>query len=139
MITHSPVPETFLDEMLPDDKLCCYLGRDGWMYTESGFLGFNANHTACETFMNGYKSIFTRGYIFTQKAWHDCIAFDMARSVSHPDWFVNLAEGQPHGTMHPFVNSDLGKYLDHRKGGRKASRSTQADLVAPRPEPYWNA
>ena len=43
-ITHTQIPESFLDECLPDDKFCCYLGREPWYYTESGFLGFNANH-----------------------------------------------------------------------------------------------
>jgi hypothetical protein len=139
VITHSKVPEDFLDQMLPDDKLCCYLGRDGWMYTESGFLGFNADHPACAAFMNGYKRIFTQGYVFTQPAWHDCIAFDMARRQMPKEYFHNLAEGLPHGTMHPFANSALGKYMDHRKGPRKSSRSTQSDLVVKREEAYWNA
>jgi hypothetical protein len=138
VITHSPVPEGFLDEMLPDNKLCCFLGRDGWMYTESGFLGFNANHPYCEAFMNGYKRIFTQGYIFTQPAWHDCIAFDMARSASDPSWFKNLAEGCQHGEMHPFIHSPLAAYMDHRKGARKSSRTSPGELKAPRPEAYWN-
>lgn len=137
VVTHSPVPETFLDEMLPDDKFSCYLGRDGWMYTESGFLGFNGSHPGCEGFMKFYRSLFTNGYIFLQKAWHDCIAYDWARSVHDKSWFHNLAEGLPHGTMHPFVNSDLGKYMDHRKGPRKKGRSTKADLVVHRTEAYW--
>lgn len=136
-IVHSPVPETFLDEVLPDDKLCCFLGRDGWMYTESGFLGFNADHPACSTFMEGYVNIFREGYNFTQTAWHDCIGFDMVRRVLDPEPFHNLSAELPHGTMHPFINSVLGRYMDHRKGGRKGSRSDNSDLVVERTEPYW--
>lgn len=140
VITHSPVPEDFLDQMLPDDKLCCYLGRDGWMYTESGFLGFNANHPYCYGFMTAYKRYFTNGFIFhpSNPAWHDCIAFDAVRRQLPKEYFHNLAAGLPHGTMHPFVNSVLGKYMDHRKGQRKSSRSTGADLVVKREEAYWN-
>jgi hypothetical protein len=123
--------------MLPDDKLCCYLGRDGWMYTESGFIGFNAAHPYCEAFMAGYKRMFTQGYVFTQQAWHDCIAFDMARSQLPREYFHNLAAGLPHGTMHPFVNSALGAYMDHRKGKRKSGRSGASDLVVNRTEAYW--
>jgi hypothetical protein len=139
VITHSRVPENFLDEVLPDTKLCCFLGRDGWMYTESGFLGFNTAHPACAAFLNGYKRIFTQGYIFTQPAWHDCIAFDMARSASDPSWFKNLAEGCQHGEMHPFIHSPLAAYMDHRKGARKSSRTSPSELKAPRQEAYWNA
>jgi hypothetical protein len=137
VVTHTPVPETFLDEMLPDDKFSCYLGRDGWMYTESGFLGFNADHPGCEGFMKFYRDIFLNGYVFLQKAWHDCIAYDWARAVHDPLWFYNLAVGLPHGTMHPFINSPLGRYMDHRKGNRKDGRSTKSDLVITRTEPYW--
>jgi hypothetical protein len=138
VVTHAHVSDTFLDDVLPDNRLCCFLGRDGWFYTESGFIGFNADHDHCSTFMQAYLSIYKSGAIFTQQGWHDCIGFDMVRRVLDPTMFVNLAAGLPHGTMHPFVNSILGSVMDHRKGKRKKTRSTKEDLVKPRPEPYWN-
>lgn len=130
-ITHSKVPETFLDDVLPDDKLNCYLGRDGWYYTESGFIGFNSNHPLCGKFMKGYLNIVESGLIFTQQGWHDCFAFDAARHyLKSPESFKNLAEGQPHGTMHPQANSVLGKYMWHLKGDRKDSgQLREGDLV----------
>lgn len=139
VVTHEPVPETFLDEMLPDDMFNCYLGRDGWCYTESGFIGFNYDHPLRQAFMNAYIGVFESGMIFTQTAWHDCIAFDAVRRLAkNPEEFKNLAEGIPEGTMHPFIWSKLGAYMDHRKGPRKESRSTEKDLVAPRTEAYWS-
>jgi len=39
--------------------------------------------------------------------------------------------------MHPIINSVLGTYLDHKKGNRKGGRSSKADLVIERNEPYW--
>lgn len=136
-ITHSKVPEDFLDLVLPDDKMCCFLGRDPYMYTESGFLGYNAAQDATR-FADAVVNIFKNGTIFTQPGWHDCYAFDAVRLQVVGDHFVNLSSGLPHGTMHPFVNSVLGAYMDHRKGPRKESRSTSKDLVRPRTEPYWN-
>lgn len=137
-ITHSKVPNTFLDEMLPDDMFNCHLGRDGWYYTESGFIGFNADHPLCAKFMKAYRGIAESGVVFTLGGWHDCFTFDAARQLANkPGYFKNLAEGLPHGTMHPFVNSRLGAYMDHRKGPRKESRSTRKDLVIERTEPYW--
>lgn len=141
-ITHAHVPEDFLDRMLPDDKMCCYLGRDGWCYTESGFIGFNTDHPLCMRFLKNYRNVFMSGAIFTQPGWHDCYGFDAMRAVvtneGHVEAFHNLAAGLPHGTMHPLVNSELGRYLDHRKGPRKESRSGAADLVIARDEPYWS-
>jgi hypothetical protein len=146
VITHSHVPEGFLDEMLPDDKLSCYLGRHdpepAWMYTESGFIGFNGNHPLASKFAKNYLHVFLVGTIFTQPGWHDCFAFDAIRTLftnnGYGEEFVNLAKGLPHGTMHPFVNSTLGAFMDHRKGPRKESRSAaDKDLVVARKEAYW--
>lgn len=137
-ITHAPVPEAFLDAVLPNDKFCCYLGRD-WFYTESGFLGFNADHPLCVPFMETYLQVFKTGTIFTLKGWHDCYGFDLARRViNKPEVFNDLAKDLPEGTMHPLVNSVLGAYFDHKKGPRKDSRSTRKDLIVERSEPYWN-
>lgn len=140
VITFDKVPEDFIDKTLPDDKLCCYLGRD-WAYTESGYLGFNTEHERCEEFLQTYLSIFTSGIIFAQPGWHDCYGFDFARKNFYPKkspaWFHDLAAGLEGKVGHPFVNSMLGQYMDHRKGRRKKSRSTKDDLVAPRTEAYW--
>lgn len=142
-ITHAPVQVGFLDEVLPDDKFCCYLGRhtkDGqpWFYTESGFIGFNAGHPLAQKFFAAYRSFFLFGVFLLHKRWHDCEGFDQMRVASkQQDAFVNLSEGLPDGTMHPFVNSVVGRYMDHRKGPRKESRSGGDDLVVERSEPYW--
>lgn len=141
-ITHAPVPEGLLDQVLPDDKMNCFLGRDGWYHTESGFIGFNMKHPLCGRFMKNYRNVFISGSHFTQPGWNDCYGFDAMRQLyyqqGYQDAFHNLAEGVPEGTMHPFVNTILGKYMDHRKGPRKDSSSTSKDLVEPREEAYWN-
>lgn len=138
VITHAKIPEGFLDYVLPDDKMCCFLGRDGWYYTESGFLGYNANHPSALPFAEAVVNVFKTGAIFTQPGWHDCYAFDMVRKQADEELFNNLSRGLEHGTMHPFINSVLGSYMDHRKGPRKESRSTSRDLIKSRPEAYWN-
>ena len=130
-VTHSPVPDTLLDEVLPDDALNCYLGRDGWYYTESGFIGYNANHPAISRFSKNYLNLFLSGVIFTQQGWHDCIGFDVIRRVmgNGPE-FVNLAKELPHGTMHPQVNTVLGRYFHHLKGDRKDTKQLrEGDLI----------
>lgn len=137
IVTHSPVPKPFLNYLLPHDKFCCYLGRD-WFYTESGFIGFNADHQMYKDFINAYTKIFLDGVIFTRPGWHDCWGFDVVREwSSDPHVFVDLVRGLPH-TLHPFVNSVLGKYMDHLKGGRKGGKTDVKDLIVPRPEAYWN-
>lgn len=138
VVTFAPVPDDLLDRCLPDTKFNCHLGRDGWFYTESGFIGFNAAHPIAEDFARRYLNTFLSGVVFTLRGWHDCYVFDAVRqSFGNPEPFVDLAAGLPRGTMHPFVNSELGRYMDHRKGPRKESRSGADDLVVTRTEPYW--
>jgi len=143
VITHADVPSYFLDSILPDDKLCCYLGRDGWFHTESGFIGFNGNHKLAKPFFKMYLEIVLSGIIFSQPGWHDCWAFDLARKTicentpSAKVHFKDLAENLQRGVMHPFISSVLGAFMDHRKGNRKDTRSSPAELVVKRTEPYW--
>lgn len=134
-VTVKHVPERFLDDCLPDNKFCCYLGRDGWYFTESGFIGFNYDHPIANRFMRDYAHVFIVGSIFTQQWWHDCIAFDairfMATKDGYGDEFVNLSAHVPHGTMHPHANSVIGQYMKHLKGDRKELGDLKdGDLIA---------
>lgn len=134
-VTIKPVPLNFLDECLPDEKFSCYLGRDGWYFTESGFIGFNADHPIAKEFFKNYLHMFITGVIFTQQWWHDCIGFDCSRFLAtekgNGGEFVNLAEGLPKGTMHPFQNCAPGKFMVHLKGDRKdTGQLREGDLIA---------
>jgi hypothetical protein len=122
------VPERFLDDCLPDEALACYLGRDGWYHTESGFIGFNTDHPLAKRFFKNYVHVFLVGSIFTQPGWHDCYAFDAVRQVmgNGPE-FVNLAKDVPHGHMHPFMKTAPGKYMVHWKGSRKETRELRPE------------
>ena len=107
------------------------------MYSETGVIGFNADHPLYEPFVGAYREVFTSGAIFTCQGWHDCYGFDFVRKLFPKEHFVDLAKDLPLRTMHPVVNSILGSVLDHKKGPRKTSGSTKSDLVVERTEPYW--
>jgi hypothetical protein len=138
-VTHKHVPESFLDECLPDDKFSCFLGRDGWYHTESGFIGFNWNHPIAKDFCRHYLHTFLTGTIFAnllfgRPGWHDCVAFDTVRHVLEcNDECVNLAKDLPNGTMHPFENCAPGRYMHHYKGDRKDTKQLrEGDLIIAR-------
>lgn len=130
-ITYKHVPESFLDTCLPDEALSCFLGRDGWYYTESGFIGFNSDHPRASRFFKNYIHVPLVGAIFTQQGWHDCFCFDAVRNLlgNGPE-FVNLAAGLPHGTMHPYENCAPGTVMHHYKGNRKDTKQLrEGDIV----------
>lgn len=143
VITHAPVTEKFLDDVLPDDKMCCYLGRGNWYDSETGFIGFNYNHPSCEHFLKVEENCLFSGIVFALPRWWDMTVFDWAREAfcamdpKLKNEFVDLAADLPRGTMHPFINSVIGSVMDHLKGQRKGGTSYKDDLVVERPEPYW--
>lgn len=142
-VWHSKMPNGFLDEVLPDDKLCCFLGRGDWYDSETGFIGFNYQHKDCEHFLKVEENTLFSGIIFKQHNWWDMVTFDwsricmVARDPELNGDFIDLAKDLPRGTMHPLINSCLGAYLDHLKGNRKGKTSLKEDLVAERTEQYW--
>jgi hypothetical protein len=142
IITHTDITHEVLDGWIKD-KFCVYLGRDGWNfpdYSETGFLIFNTQHQLFANYFGACMAILDSGMIFTLPNWHDSRTFDTARLVfkNHADEFVNLASHlPPNSTIHPFINSDLGKYMDHKKGKRKGNRSDPSELIIPQEGDYW--
>jgi len=136
-VTERPVPETFLDECLPDDALSCYIGRDGWYFTESGFIGFNASHPKADEFIKNYAHTFITGtflanMIHGRPGWNDCCGYDAIRHLmGDGEEFVNLCADVPKGTMHPLQNCIVGNYITHLKGNRKnTGKLEEGDIIA---------
>lgn len=119
-----PIPKEFLEEIF-NGKALCYLGREGF-YTETGFIGFDTNHDEFPGFMEKYEECYQRGKLFTLPRWHDCEAFDWARSESGvtgnnlSPWFkVPEDKKMTLPQLNVFSKSVLGQYIKHRKGPRK--------------------
>ena len=126
------IPEGFFQSFLSNGEYICYLGRIH-MYSECGFIGFDTHNPVNQHFVTVYEDIFNTGDVFVLSAWHDCVAFDEVRNVFEREGFItsNNISGIHSNTMHPFVNSILGNYMDHLKGPRrkKAGHSFQEDYV----------
>jgi len=112
-VVKKPVPEEFLLGLFKGRALV-HLGRN--TYTETGFVGFHTKHPDFQQFRENYLSWFLTGKIFSQlKGWHDCIAFDHARTG------VSATNLSPGGRNYDEVmpGSVLAEYFDHLKGNRK--------------------
>lgn len=129
------VPKSFIDGLLPKGAYTAYLGRDD-MHSECGFVIYDRDHPAHDRFMQSWRDLYTTGELFNLPEWHDSFVYDHLRTTLNVP-SVNISVVKAH---HPFVNSPLGKYMDHYKGNRKKrGRSSRSDLVWRRPEAYWNA
>jgi hypothetical protein len=133
VVTFKDVPEKFIADLLPKGKHIAYLGRTH-MHSECGFVIYDCDKLGA--FFAEWRRLYTSGDIFGLKEWHDSYVFDHLRQkLNIPSENIS---GPGKAAHHQFINSPLGKYMDHLKGGRKGMlRSPRSDLVWERKEEYW--
>ena len=128
-----------LESTIPANCMLGYLGRS-WKYSEWGYVAYNLAHPATRQFASAMASMFRSGSIYSLKEWHDSYVFDVVRT-----YFERCLGAQDHNISqavsdldHVFVNCELGRYLDHLKGARKAEgRSRARDLRMHDDVAYW--
>lgn len=138
-VTFAPVPMAFLESLLPDSYYLCHLGRGDRYHSECGFMGFNVKHPAHQEFMERYAGMYGTGRFEQEKEWHDSYLFDVVRKEMEREGKIQSYNLSPKGQGHVFIQSGLGQYMDHMKGGfRKAlGSSVKNDLPTARSEEYW--
>lgn len=122
---------------LPEGKYCAYLGRH--TYTECGFIAFNLAHQASKEFMDRYKALYDTDEVFNMGQWTDCHTFDRVRTeMENEGKIVNHNLNPTFQKGHPFINTELGDYMDHLKGRRKdAGHSRPGERQDVRGVDYW--
>lgn len=132
-LTHAPVPSELPAHLLPSSYALSCLSRVGY-HSECGFVGYNLDHTQTSRFIKEFSKLYTSGAVYNLAEWHDSWVFDWLRNKT-----LTPTYNIPHKSKgHPFINSELGKYLDHLKGSRKdRGRSAQVECVSNSKEPYW--
>ena len=135
VVTFEPVPLTLLDEVLPPDVALSCLDR-GPYPSECGFVGYNLAHPATLPFIEALASLYASDEVFKLQEWHDSYVFDWLRRKGNvPAHCIPYAAGQK---RHPFVNSALGRYMDHLKGPRKhLGKTPRGEVVTHRDVGYW--
>jgi len=129
-----PMLESFVP---PDRMVGCLKRRD---YTECGFVAYNLRHPAVRGMLADFKAMYTRDLLFREQEFHDSWLFDVVRKRAERRGALSydIAEGVGMRTRHVLINSRLGSFMDHLKGGRTAEGASSAvELVVPRTEAYW--
>jgi hypothetical protein len=148
---HSPWSYDDFKKLLPDNKYITYVGRGKGTQTwpECGFYGLNMNHPLCHSFLQEFERMYedADNGIFKLEEWHDSFVF--GEVLKHFKAFnaeldysakMYLKEAATGGGGHPLINTELGKYMDHLKGDRKAQgRSKRSDIMVNRNEEYWRS
>lgn len=113
----APIDDAFFDGIDPGDGHMTYLGRKE-MYSECGFLVFNRRSPVHDLLMTTMTNEYLSGDIFLLPEWHDSYLWDFYRTYfeqAHPHTNRSIS-GSGDTSLHPFVLSVLGKYMDHLKG-----------------------
>jgi len=137
-------------ELLPDTSWVTYVGRGKGSQTwpECGFYGMNLKDGVCQDFLKEFERMYedADNGIFTLEEWHDSFVFGKILNdlkFRHPNVLdysaeIYLKTAKTGGGGHPLINSKLGRWMDHMKGGRKFDGSSKRkDLMGHRNEPYW--
>jgi len=144
-----PIPMSFFEQLLPQDTMLTYLGRenpklnDGGKYPECGFVGYNLKHPEMQNFINDWEKLYVTDEVFKLLEWHDSYVFwhltKKYRKESPYQIKVNdIGYWKGVKGHHVFVNSELGEYMDHMKGKRKKiGTSTRNDLRKEPTVDYW--
>jgi hypothetical protein len=141
--THSEVTEVWLDSICPQTSLASYLGRSDNYHSECGWVAYNRRHQLTEQFARDFTELYEQDQIFNYGEWHDSYIWDIVRKKyrdTHGAYFYNLnPEPDTKGLAgHPFINSELGRVMDHIKGKRKSQGHSRAkEVVLHHDVPYW--
>lgn len=127
-----------LEQLAPADSSVACLRRPG--HTECGFVAYNLRHPETRRLLAEFEAMYTRDLLFKEREYHDSYLFDVVRERAEVRGARthDIAQGAGKHASHVLVNSRLGVFMDHMKGGRKSEGASRAgDLVVERDEPYW--
>jgi hypothetical protein len=118
-VTYKQIPEGLIEKQVEGAYLACYQ-RTG-MYTETGLWIVDCKHPEHKAFMDFLRGIYLSDRFKDLPQWHDCMAFDATVRAFGNRINVKNLSGEHHKSMHPMAMTELGRYIDHCKGGRKES------------------
>ena len=155
IITFEKIPMSWLEHILQNTAFTSYLGRPKKGFSETGYYAFNTTHKYATEFFERWEQYYAEDLFFNiQKGflnhfpiagYTDSFTFDAVRLEMEQAGKIkneDLNDGRWSGdrkARHPFINSELGQYMDHLKGyDRKAAMtSKKRDLTTKQTHPYW--
>ena len=145
IITFDKIPMSWLEHIIPDKSFTSYLGRPKKGFSETGYYAFNTAHKYAGEFFERWQTYYDKDRFLELKGYTDSFTFDGARIELEKEGKIkneDLNDGRIAGgrrSRHPFINSELGQYMDHLKGydRKTAMTSKKRDLTTNQTHPYW--
>ena len=106
------VPNGFVESLLEEHDVV-HLGRPG-KWSEIGFWACRMS-PAVRAWIEDVAETWATGAVFDMAQWHSAWVFDRCLERSG----LNVCNLTPNGRGHVWFQTELGKYMDHKKGARK--------------------
>jgi len=145
IITFDHIPQEWLEHIMPEDYFTSYLGRPKKGFSETGIYIFNTAHPYAEEYFTRWQEYYDNDKLFNLKGYTDSFVFDAVRIEMENEGKIknnDLNDGRfdrYRKSRHPFINSELGTYMDHLKGYYRKAQMTshKRDLTVKHKHPYW--
>lgn len=118
-VTYRDVPDGLCESFVKDAYIAHYARPGRW--TETGLWIVNCAHKSHREFMDFMADVYLRDRYKQLHHWTDCFVLDAAikRFTSTGAITAHNLSGEHEKAGHPMAVTELGKYIDHRKGPRK--------------------
>lgn len=120
-VTYNGIPSGYVESLLTEGAYLGLFKRTG-LYTETGFWVVDCSHPNHKSFLDSWLAEYESGDFKSLREWHDCMTMDRVVQRFERSGLiktVSLSQGFEKD-MHPMAKADIGKYIDHCKGNRKA-------------------
>ena len=142
-VTYKPITIEWLNHIAPEHSFTTFIGRPKKGYSECGFVSYNISSPYAEEFFARWRSYYEKDLYKKLNEYTDCHTYDAVRMQMKEEQKIqdnDLNDGRflgYRGSKHPFVNSELGDYMDHLKGERKDIQSSVKDMKVKRQDAHW--
>ena len=138
VVSFADVPETLVDDLVPEDAAVTFLGR-GPKHSEIGFLAFRI--PLAVPLLQSMWRAYASDIFLDLGEWHSAYVFDHAR-LFHEKRGMVTHDLTPDGRQHVWWQSELCRWLDHLKGDDRKERGMSGQRrhfisrgLDPRPDP----
>jgi hypothetical protein len=142
-VTYKPILQVWLDHIAPQDSFTTFIGRPKKGFSECGFVSYNIASPHAKEFFSRWRDYYEKDQYKHLHGFTDCHTYDAVRTQMKQESKIkdnDLNDGRYlgyRGSKHPFVNSELGDYMDHLKGDRKDIQSSVEDMKVKRQDDHW--
>ncbi len=116
-VTYRDIPAGLCESFVKDAYIAHYARPGRW--SETGFWIVDCAHPSHREFMDFMADVYLRDRYKQLHHWTDCFVLDAAIKRFEGKIKAYNLSGEHEKAGHPMAVTEMGKYIDHRKGPRK--------------------